>query len=76
MSFKDVMGRPITVEDVVITGLGRTKEEIVMREFADLKRSGTLEEIKDGVLRAHTNLMALDIFEAVDISIDNGSSVS
>lgn len=76
MSFKeDVMKRSITVENVVITGLRRTKEEIVMRELADLKRSGTLEEIKDSVLRVHANLMALDIFEAVDISLDNGSSV-
>lgn len=62
------------MENVVITGLRRTKEEIVMRELADLKRSGTLEEIKDSVLRVHANLMALDIFEAVDISLDNGSS--
>jgi outer membrane protein insertion porin family len=77
MSFKEdvVMKRSITVEDVVITGLQRTKEEIVLRELADLKRSGTLEEIKDSVLSVHANLMALDIFEAVDISLDNGSSV-
>jgi hypothetical protein len=76
MSFKeDVMKRTITIENVVVTGLRRTKEEIVLRELADLKRSGTLEEIKDSFLRVHANLMALDIFEAVDISLDNGSSV-
>jgi outer membrane protein insertion porin family len=77
MSFKeDVMKRTITIEDVVVTGLRRTKEEIVLREIADLKRSGTLEEINASFLRVHANLMALDIFEAVDISLDNGSTVS
>jgi outer membrane protein assembly factor BamA len=77
MSFKeDVMKRTITIEDVVVTGLRRTNEEIVLRELADLKRSGTLEEINASFLRVHTNLMALDIFEAVDISLDNGSTVS
>jgi len=76
MSFKeDVMKSSLTVEDVVITGLHRTKEEVVIRELADLRRSGTLEEIKDSVVSVYANLMALDIFEAVDISLDNGSSV-
>jgi outer membrane protein assembly factor BamA len=74
-SKEDVMKRSITIENVIVKGLRRTKEEIVLREFADLKRSGTLEEIKDSFLHVHASLMSLDIFEAVDISLDNGSSV-
>ena len=72
----DLFAKPVKVERIMLTGLRRTKEEIVMRQLADMKRIGTLEEIKDSLLDVHANLMALDIFQGVDVSIDRGSMVS
>ena len=77
MSFdEDVMNKPVRVEKIILLGLKRTKEEIVLRELENLKRSGTLEEIKDSILIVHANLMALGIFQGVEITIADGSGVS
>lgn len=54
-------------------GLKRTNQTIVLREVAKMPRSGTLEEIKDGLLDVHVALMDLGIFQAVDVSIDSGN---
>lgn len=62
----------VRVENVIVKGLKRTNEHIVMRELENVKRSGTLEEIKDSLFDVHANLMNLGIFKAVDISIDEG----
>lgn len=73
---EDVMSKPVRVEKIILLGLKRTKEEIVLRELEALKRSGTLEEIKDSILIVHANLMALDIFQGVEITLADGTAVS
>ena len=66
----------IRVEDVKLEGLGRTKEHIVLREVDQLKKAGTLKEIKDAMLTARSNLEALNIFDAVQLTLDSGHRVS
>lgn len=70
---KDARLRPVRLS---IVGLERTKGDIVRREFARVKDARTLEEVKGAVLEVYENLMALGIFDAVDITVDRDPSVS
>lgn len=55
---------------LTILGLKRTNKHLVMRELLRVKNAQTLDEIKDAVVAAYQDLMALEIFDAVDIVID------
>lgn len=68
----ELFAKTVKVERIVVMGLRRTNETIVLRELARMKRSGTLEEIKDSLLDVHAALMDLGIFQAVDVSISDG----
>jgi hypothetical protein len=69
----EVFAKTVKVDRIVLMGLHRTKQTIVLRELAKMRRSGTLEEIKDSLLNVHAALMDLGIFEAVDVSIDSSN---
>lgn len=75
MDLQSIMEHPCRVENVVIVGLKRTKEYIVIRELEDLRSATSLAEIQDRLLEAHDNLIGLGIFDAVDITIDKGKKV-
>lgn len=65
----ELFAKTVKVDRIVVMGLRRTNETIVLRELTKMKRSGTLEEIKDSLLDVHAALMDLGIFQAVDVSI-------
>lgn len=69
---RDARLRPVRLS---ILGLERTKGDIVRREFARVRDARTLDEVKDAVLEAYENLMALGIFNAVEITVDRDPSV-
>lgn len=66
-SFQRVAGAPCKVERIMLHGLQRTKASVVQAELLRLKEARTLEEIRDAALAAYEELMALDIFDAVDL---------
>ncbi|KAK2079523.1 hypothetical protein QBZ16_001917 [Prototheca wickerhamii] len=68
---RDARLRPVRLS---ILGLERTKGDIVRREFARVRDARTLDEVKDAVLEAYENLMALGIFNAVEITVDRDPS--
>lgn len=44
-------------------------------ELRRLKDGRTLEEIRDAALAAHDELMALDVFDAIDLVLTEGTKV-
>lgn len=56
-------------------GLHRTKKSVVKRELQRFKEARTLKEIHQAADRVHEELMALDIFEAVELTLDESLKV-
>lgn len=69
---KDVPCRPTKL---TLVGLERTDRELVRKELLRVRDARTLDEVKDAVLDAYTDLMSLGIFDVVDIVIDQGDKV-
>jgi hypothetical protein len=74
-TYERLAGAPLRVERIMLVGLQRTKSGVVEQELARIKDARTLEEIRDAALRAYEELMALDIFDAVDVVLGEGSKV-
>ena len=74
-SFDRVKAKRLGVNVVVLKGLQRTKQYIVARELRHLPDARNLDELKDALLEAWAALLQLDIFEAVDIVLDEGSQL-
>ena len=75
IAFNRVKTKRLGVNVVVLKGLQRTKHYIVARELRHLPNATNLDELKDALLDAWQTLERLDIFEAVDIVIDEGSQL-
>ncbi|KAI3432894.1 hypothetical protein D9Q98_010476 [Chlorella vulgaris] len=69
-AFQRLAGEPCRVERVMLEGLHRTKKSVVKRELQRFKEARTLKEIHQAADRVHEELMALDIFEAVELTLD------
>ena len=63
------------VDQVSITGLERTKLHTVLREFEGLEGLNSIDEVYLYLQETHEALMSLDLFEAVDILIDESAEV-
>lgn len=63
------------VDKIAIAGLERTKLHTVLREFEGLEGLGSIDEVYLYLQQAHETLMTLDLFEAVDILIDESAEV-
>ena len=74
-TYERLAGAPLRVERIMLVGLQRTKSGVVEQELVRIKDARTLEEIRDAALRAYVELMALDIFDAVDVVLEEGSKV-
>lgn len=70
-----IKNKPLHV-DVVILQQGRTQPYIIEKELQRIQGVRCLEELKDRLLEAQEALEALNIFEAVQITIDEGVTVS
>jgi len=67
--------KPLHV-DVVILQKGRTRPYIIEKELQRIQGAHSLDELKVRLLEAQEALEALNIFEAVQITVDAGSPVS
>lgn len=74
-AYDAVKDKPVRVQQVLIQGLERTKDEIIMRELEPVQHVRTLDELKDVLLEAHDALDSLDIFEGVEIVIGDSNTV-
>jgi hypothetical protein len=68
-------GQGSLVDQVAITGLERTKLHTVLRELEGLEGINSIDEVYLYLQEAHEALMSLDLFEAVDILIDESAEV-
>ncbi|KAF7014006.1 unnamed protein product [Triticum aestivum] len=67
----DLVG--IRVHDVIIRGNAKTREELIEAEVADLLRSATtVQDLLSAAADASARLRGLDVFEAVNITLDAG----
>ena len=74
-AFAAVKDKPCRVAEMVVLGLARTKLSVVQRELQRVRGATTLEEIKDALLEAYVELVGLNVFEVVDLVLDEGGEV-
>ncbi|PRW61285.1 Sorting and assembly machinery component 50 [Chlorella sorokiniana] len=73
-AFERLAGAPCRVARVMLVGLERTKEAVVHPALRRVVQGRTLEEVRDRALEAYVELMGLDIFEAVDVVLEEGKA--
>ena len=66
-----IRDKRLVTATLAVSGLKRTREELVTRELQPLREARSLDEIKDVLLDAVSTLMELDVFEAVSFTIDD-----
>ena len=71
-AFERVKKKPLGVNVVVLKGLKRTRHYIVARELQHLPQASNLDELKDALLEVWAALLRLQIFDAVDVVMDEG----
>jgi hypothetical protein len=74
-TYEEVKDKRLYATNVRLSGIERTKPELIERELQPLKDARSLDEIKDVLLEVHENLMALDIFDAVEIIVGDSDMV-
>ncbi len=74
--YEEVKDKKLVATNVLLSGNERTKPVIIARELEPLQQARSLDEIKDALLEIHDNLMALDVFDAVEIIISDSDLVS
>ncbi|KAJ4830443.1 hypothetical protein Tsubulata_029848 [Turnera subulata] len=63
---------PLRVHDVIIRGNTKTKEAVIEAETAPLKDVSSFQELMDVSQQVNLGLQALDVFDAVRITLDAG----
>ncbi|XP_065871197.1 uncharacterized protein [Euphorbia lathyris] len=63
---------PIRVHDVIIKGNEKTKDSVIEAEIARLKEVSSMQELMEASQLINFRLQALDIFDAVKITLDSG----
>ena len=74
-TYEEVKDKRLYATNVRLSGIERTRPELIERELQPLKDARSLDEIKDVLLEVHENLMALDIFDAVEIIVGDSDMV-
>lgn len=72
--YEAVRDRPLTVESLRFHGLGRTRPELVVREFRRLHRAETLDDVRYELLEAHDALKALGPYDRVEVVLDDSAT--
>lgn len=70
-----IKDKPLHV-DVIILQKGRTRPHIIEEELQRVQDAHTLDELKEKLLEAQQHLEALNIFEAVQLVLDQSLHVS
>ena len=63
--------KPLMPAILAIGGVKQTRGYVIARELKGLNQAQNLDELKDVLLDATNALMALDIFEAVEFTLDD-----
>lgn len=75
-AYEDVKDAPCRVGCIYLQGLHRTKHSVLDPALAPLRDARTLDEVKDGMLKACDYLTDLGIFSAVGLQAMEGMPVS
>ncbi|CAL9229275.1 unnamed protein product [Arabidopsis halleri] len=72
--FRRMRATPVAVRvhDVIVKGNEKTKDHVIEAEVDVLRQATTLQELLKASKVANFNLQALDIFDAVKITLDSG----
>lgn len=73
--YNTIKDKPLHV-DVILLQKGRTQPYLIEKELQRIFDAQTLDELKEKLLEAQAALEALDIFEAVQLVIDQSTHVS
>ncbi|XP_076940763.1 uncharacterized protein LOC143610075 [Bidens hawaiensis] len=63
---------PLRVHDVLIKGNNKTKESLIEAEIQALKTATSVQELLQAATIANARLQKLEIFDAVNITLDSG----
>ncbi|CAH8602113.1 unnamed protein product [Heterobilharzia americana] len=69
-SYFDLAAMPASVEEVVVSGLDRTHESIVKKQFVGLVKSQNLRDLFHNVKEAKERLVKLGVFKSVYAVVD------
>ena len=70
-----IKDKPLHV-DVIILQKGRTRPHVIEKELQRIRDAQTLDDLKEKLLEAQDALEALNVFEAVQLVIDQSAHVS
>lgn len=73
--YDEIKDKPLHVE-VVILHKGRTQQHIIERELLRVLKGHSLDEIKEQLLETQEALEALNIFQAVELTLEQSRHVS
>ncbi|XVF84057.1 hypothetical protein PTKIN_Ptkin16aG0544100 [Pterospermum kingtungense] len=62
----------LRVHDVIVKGNTKTKDHVIAAEIEELKRVGSMQELLKASQLVNLRLRALDVFDAVKITLDSG----
>ncbi|THD23326.1 putative sorting and assembly machinery (Sam50) protein [Fasciola hepatica] len=69
-TFSHIEKLPASVDKIVVSGLGRTEDDLIKRQFVNLAKSKNLNELFDNVKEAKDRLDNLGIFRYVYAVVD------
>lgn len=70
-----IKDKPLHV-DLVLLHKGRTRPHIIEKELLRIRDATSLDELKEKLLEAQESLEALNIFQAVQLTLDASLTVS
>lgn len=73
--FERIKDKPLHV-DLVLLHKGRTRPHIIEKELLRIRDAKSLDELKEKLLEAQESLEALNIFQAVQLTLDASRTVS
>lgn len=73
--YDEIKDKPLHV-DVVMLHKGRTQQYIIERELLRVLQAHSLDEIKEKLLETQEALEALNIFQAVELTLEESRHVS
>nr|CAH8867691.1 unnamed protein product [Trichobilharzia regenti] len=69
-SYFDIREMPVSVDKVVVSGLDRTHDSIVRKQFVGLVKSQNLRDLLENVKEAKERLVKLGVFKSVFAVVD------
>jgi hypothetical protein len=74
-AYASIKQKPCKVGRVRIDGLQRTDGTLVEREFDEVRAAQSLEEVNAALMEALGELMAMDVFDGVEMIVDQSDKV-